>query len=171
MREPGGRLPATPEGRGQLRASDSDRERVIEILKGAFARGQLTMGEFDTRVGQTLGARTYAELAALTDGISAGRTAARPVRSPGPGPARAALSPRAARAALGPGPARAPLGLGAARAPLGKAASSCAGVIMAAVRRAGCLHLAVNSGEERTRVAGFPLDPSGRQRVLGYPPG
>jgi len=162
MSEPGGRLPAAPEDRGQLRASDSDRERVIEILKGAFARGQLTMGEFDTRVGQTLGARTYAELAALTDGISAGRTAARPVRSPGPGPARAPL---------GPGAARAPLGLGAARAPLGKAASSCAGVIMAAVRRAGCLHLAVNSGEERTRVAGFPLDPSGRQRVLGYPPG
>ena len=144
MSEPGGRLPATPEDRGQLRASDSDRERVLEILKGAFARGQLTMGEFDTRVGQTLGARTYAELAVLTAGISAGRTAARPVRSPGQVPARA---------------------------PLGKAASSCAGVIMAAVRRAGTLHLTVDSGEEQTRVAGFPLDPSGRQRVLGYPPG
>ena len=144
MSEPGGRLPAAPEDRGQLRASDSDRERVLEILKGAFARGQLTMGEFDTRVGQTLGARTYAELAVLTAGISAGRTAARPVRSPGPVPARA---------------------------PLGKAASSCAGVIMAAVRRAGTLHLTVDSGEEQTRVAGFPLDPSGRQRVLGYPPG
>ena len=152
MPEPGGRLPATPGGRGQLRASDSDRERVIEILKGAFARGQLTMGEFDTRVGQTLGARTYAELAALTAGVSAGRTAARPVGG------------------LGPGPTRAPLGR-AARAPLGRAASSCAGVIMAAVRRAGTLQLTVTSGEERPRVAGFPLDPSGRQRVLGYPPG
>ncbi len=152
MTEPGDRQPATPEGRGQLRASDSDRERVIEILKGAFARRQLTMGEFDTRVGQALGARTYAELAALTAGVSAGRTAARPVRSPGPVPARA------------------PLG-GVPRAPLGRAARSCAGVITAAVRRAGSLRLTVNSGEERTRVAGFPLDPSGRQRVLGYPPG
>jgi hypothetical protein len=25
------------------------------------------------------------------------------------------------------------------------------------------------SGEERPRAAGFPLDPSGRQRVLGFP--
>jgi hypothetical protein len=25
------------------------------------------------------------------------------------------------------------------------------------------------SGEERPRVAGFPVDPSGRQRVLGFP--
>ena len=153
MTEPGDRLPATPEGRGQLRASDSDRDRAIEILKAAFARGQLTMGEFDTRVGQALGARTYAELAALTAGVSAGRTAPRPVRSPGPVPARA------------------PLGPVPAHVPLGRAASSCASVIMAAVRRAGSLRLTVNSGEERTRVAGFPLDPSGRQRVLGYPPG
>ena len=27
------------------------------------------------------------------------------------------------------------------------------------------------SGEERMRAAGFPLDPSGRQRVLGFPGG
>jgi hypothetical protein len=27
------------------------------------------------------------------------------------------------------------------------------------------------SGEERQRAAGFPIDPSGRQRVLGFPPG
>ena len=25
------------------------------------------------------------------------------------------------------------------------------------------------SGEERQRAAGFPIDPSGRQRVLGFP--
>jgi hypothetical protein len=27
------------------------------------------------------------------------------------------------------------------------------------------------SGEERQRAAGFPIDPSGRQRVLGFPAG
>lgn len=26
------------------------------------------------------------------------------------------------------------------------------------------------SGEERPHAAGFPIDPSGRQRVLGFPP-
>jgi hypothetical protein len=26
------------------------------------------------------------------------------------------------------------------------------------------------TGEERQRAAGFPIDPSGRQRVLGFPP-
>ena len=26
------------------------------------------------------------------------------------------------------------------------------------------------SGEERPRAAGLPIDPSGRQRVLGFPP-
>jgi Domain of unknown function (DUF1707) len=50
-------------GPGDIRASHADRERVIDTVKAAFARGQLTAGELDARVGQALTARTYAELA------------------------------------------------------------------------------------------------------------
>ena len=86
--EPGDRLPATPDGHGHLRASDADRERAIDILQSAFASGRLTRGEFDTRVGQALGARTYAELAALTAGTGAGPTGSAQARTPSVAPAR-----------------------------------------------------------------------------------
>jgi len=44
---------------------------VVEVLKAAFVRGRLDKGELDTRVGQALASRTYAELAALTADIPA----------------------------------------------------------------------------------------------------
>lgn len=59
-------------GRGRLRASRADREHVIETLKAAFVQGLLGKDEFEARVGQTLTARTYAELATLTACISVG---------------------------------------------------------------------------------------------------
>ena len=59
-------------GRGRLRASRADREHVIETLKAAFVQGLLGKDEFEARVGQTLTARTYAELATLTACIPAG---------------------------------------------------------------------------------------------------
>jgi hypothetical protein len=55
--------------RGRVRASNADREQVIDALKAAFVQGRLTKGELDARVGRTLAARTYAELAAVTAGI------------------------------------------------------------------------------------------------------
>ena len=70
---------------GDMRASHADRERVIDTVKAAFARGQLTAGELDARVGQALTARTYAELAAVTLSIPARSDLARPK------PARAQL--------------------------------------------------------------------------------
>jgi hypothetical protein len=60
--------------RGSLRASHADREHVIETLKVAFVQGRLTKDEFDTRVAQTLAARTYADLSMLTVDIPAGLT-------------------------------------------------------------------------------------------------
>jgi hypothetical protein len=72
-------------GPGDLRASHADREQVIDTVKAAFVRGQLTMGELDARVGQTLTARTHAELAAVTAGIPAGSDLAWP---PKPGRAQ-----------------------------------------------------------------------------------
>jgi hypothetical protein len=61
-----------PGGYGNMRASTADRERVIDVLKAAFAEGRLTQDECEERVGQALSARTYAELAPLTADLPAG---------------------------------------------------------------------------------------------------
>ena len=84
MAGPGGEVAAGAGGRGHLRASHADREQVIGILKAAFVQGMLAKDEFDAWVGQTLAARTCADLAALTADLPAGLAAARP-----PQPARA----------------------------------------------------------------------------------
>jgi hypothetical protein len=70
-------------GPGRFLASDADRERVVDALKTAFVHGLLTRHELGTRTGQALTARTYAELAVLTTGITAGLTA-RPAESRAP---------------------------------------------------------------------------------------
>ena len=85
---PGDQAAAVAAGHGRLRASRADREQVIDTLKAAFVQERLNMDELDERVGQALAARTYAELAALTDDIPTGLAAARP---PGPGPGLARL--------------------------------------------------------------------------------
>jgi hypothetical protein len=84
MAGPGDERAAGASGRGHLRASHADREQVIGTLKAAFVRGMLAKDELDQRVGQTLAARTYADLAALTADIPAGLAAVKP-----PQPARA----------------------------------------------------------------------------------
>ena len=48
-------------GRGRLRASHADRERVISVLKAALVQGRLAKDELDARVSQAFAARTYAE--------------------------------------------------------------------------------------------------------------
>jgi len=67
-------------GGGHLRASDADRERVIDALKDAFAQGRLTYSELAGRAGQALESKTYADLARATAGIPAGRAATAPPR-------------------------------------------------------------------------------------------
>jgi Domain of unknown function (DUF1707) len=94
MTGPGDEVAAAAGGPGGLRASHADREQAIDIVKAAFARGELTMGELEARVGQVLAARTYAELSAVTIGIPAGSDLARPSE-----PVRA--QPRRARSRLG----------------------------------------------------------------------
>ena len=68
---PGGEKAPGTTGRGGLRASDADREQVIDALKTAFVSGQLTRDRFDVGVGQALTSRTYAELAMVAAGIPA----------------------------------------------------------------------------------------------------
>ena len=94
---PGPQDPAAA-GRDQLRAAHADREQVIEALKAAFVHGRLTKAELDTRVGQALSARTYADLAALTTDIPPASAATRPERPPAPARRRPL-----ARAAAGSG--------------------------------------------------------------------
>ena len=79
MTGPGDEKAAGAPGRSHLRASHADREQVIAILKAAFIQGRLTKDELALRVGQTLGSRTYAELAALTADLPAGVAAAQPL--------------------------------------------------------------------------------------------
>ena len=68
-----GREHETPAGggHGRLRASDADREQVIDVIKAAFVDGRVTKDELDTRVTQTLVSRTYAELAMVTADLPA----------------------------------------------------------------------------------------------------
>ena len=64
-------MSADPTGYGRLRASRIDREHTVGMLKAAFVQGRLTKDEFDSRVGQALTARTYADLAVLAADLPA----------------------------------------------------------------------------------------------------
>ena len=86
-------------GHGCLRASHADRELVIGTLKTAFADGRLDKDELDTRVGQALDARTYAELATATAGIPAAPAQAPPPRRPARPPVNKAAVKRGLAAA------------------------------------------------------------------------
>ena len=48
------------------RASDLERERAAEHVRGAAGEGRLTVEELDERIGAALAARTRRDLAALT---------------------------------------------------------------------------------------------------------
>ena len=56
--KPGDDTAAATAGHGRLRASDADREHVLDLLKAAFVQGLLTKDEFDMRVGRTFASRT-----------------------------------------------------------------------------------------------------------------
>ena len=75
---------AAAKGSGHIRASDADREQVIDVLKDAFVQGRLTRDELSARAGKALVSRTYAELTAVTADIlvtiPAWLTEARPSR-------------------------------------------------------------------------------------------
>jgi fatty acid desaturase len=66
-----------------LRASDGDRERVVDELRAHAADGRLTVEELEERVQQALAARTLGELADLTRDLPERRSPAvpRPRRS------------------------------------------------------------------------------------------
>ncbi|MFB6827134.1 DUF1707 domain-containing protein [Streptomyces virginiae] len=68
----------------ELRASDADRDRVVERLRDAVAEGRLDMEEFEERLEAAYTSRTYAELEPLTRDL--------------PAPAGGPVAPRSAAA-------------------------------------------------------------------------
>jgi len=55
--------------RDQMRAGDSDRERVAAQLKRALDEGRLDLSEYDERLQKTYAARTYGDLNGLLDDL------------------------------------------------------------------------------------------------------
>jgi hypothetical protein len=55
-----------------MRASDADRDRVIDVLRAALGEGRLTADEFEERVEAVLSARTFGELATFTADLPPG---------------------------------------------------------------------------------------------------
>ena len=67
-----------------LRASDADREQLVDVLKGAFAEGRLSQDEYTERMERAYTAKTYGELALLSTDLPAQMPPAYPAyRSPG----------------------------------------------------------------------------------------
>lgn len=85
MLGPGDEPGAGGKGQGHMRASRADRDRVVDVLKSAFAQEQLAKDELDDRIGQALAARTWEDLDALTADIPAGPHPARPPVPAAPG--------------------------------------------------------------------------------------
>jgi Domain of unknown function (DUF1707) len=72
--------------RQKLRASDADRQEVIERLRAALDEGRLKMEEYIDRVGHASEAVTYGDLAPLYADLPEGGAVARPDPHP-PAPA------------------------------------------------------------------------------------
>ena len=54
---------------GGIRASDADREHVVEILREAYSAGRLTLEEFDERTTSAFAAKTWGGLRTLTSDL------------------------------------------------------------------------------------------------------
>jgi hypothetical protein len=82
----GGSSPAT-------RASDQERDAVLQRVQQAFAEGRLDDAEFDERMRAALAARTHGDLSALLTDLPAVASAPRAaVAAPGPQPGKLAIA-------------------------------------------------------------------------------
>ena len=70
--------------RGKMRASDADRDDVVELLNLAYSEGRLSKDEYDARLDSAMSARTFADLdQVLTDLPAARATVAVPAAGTG----------------------------------------------------------------------------------------
>ncbi|MFI5670253.1 DUF1707 domain-containing protein [Streptomyces sp. NPDC051704] len=81
----------------ELRASDADRERVVERLRDAVAEGRIDMEEFEERLEAAYKSKTYAELEPITSDLPAPGGHPLPLAAAAPAPARAADGSLASR--------------------------------------------------------------------------
>lgn len=65
-------------------ASNSDRERAVDVLRAAFAEGRLTKEEYDQRSARAISARAIEELQELTSDLPHGPGGAAPTPAPAP---------------------------------------------------------------------------------------
>jgi DNA-binding MarR family transcriptional regulator len=72
------RAAAADAARGELLASDADRDLVVHLLSDAFSQGRLSSSEHEQRTGRALAARTYGDLDDVLQGLGGLQ---RPVRS------------------------------------------------------------------------------------------
>ena len=73
--EPWDQVAASMVSRDRIRASDADRDRVLDTLGTAFVEGRLTEEEFRSRAIWAVASRTYGDLAAVTISIPPRREA------------------------------------------------------------------------------------------------
>ena len=52
-----------------IRASDKDRDSVVDVLRDAYTDGRLTLDEFEERTSSAYAAKTWAELRELTSDL------------------------------------------------------------------------------------------------------
>src|SRR3977135_4732132 len=79
---------STPASRnGSMRAADTDRIEVAQLLTDAAAQGRLPMTEYEDRLAKAYAAQTYSDLARLSADLPGTATSA-----PGAGPSRPAPS-------------------------------------------------------------------------------
>jgi Domain of unknown function (DUF1707)/Cell wall-active antibiotics response 4TMS YvqF len=78
-----GNLPEPTDQRRSLRVSDTDRERVAEVLRDAAGQGRITMDELDERLGAAYAAKTYADLEIVTRDLPTPHPVTPPVWSAG----------------------------------------------------------------------------------------
>jgi hypothetical protein len=64
--------PSGPGASPGVRASDADRDRVVDVLRAAAGDGRLTTDEFDERLEAALSCRTLDDLAGLTADLTGG---------------------------------------------------------------------------------------------------
>jgi hypothetical protein len=64
--------------RGEIRASDADRDRAADLLNAAYGAGRLSQDEYDARLENAFAARTYADLDQLLTGLPVTRAAMEP---------------------------------------------------------------------------------------------
>lgn len=75
--------PGEPADRRHLRVSDAEREHAAEVLRRAAGDGRITFEELDDRLTAAYAARTYGELAAITEDLpDAGPQPPAPVTGP-----------------------------------------------------------------------------------------